>query len=100
MVDAALSFDEKFVDIRGRLADVCVGRARIPFLMPAHPHAATARTSDIARGERDVHESAVRPVVVVTPDEALLVCEHRSASEHRPASAGRSILPICGFGRR
>ena len=80
VVDAALSFDEKLVDIRGRLAYVCVGRARIPFLMPAHPDAATARTSDISRGECNVHESAVRSVVVVTPDKALLVGEHRTAS--------------------
>ena len=44
--------------------------------MSAHAHAAAAGSADIAGRKRDVHQRAVGAIVVVAPDQALLVGEH------------------------
>ena len=41
--------------------------------MAAEADAAAARPADIASGERDIHQRAIRAVVVVAPDDAFLV---------------------------
>jgi hypothetical protein len=56
--------------------------------MTAHADAPAAGPTNIAGRERNVHEGAIGPVIVVPPDEALLV------SKHRPP-AGATLL---GFG--
>ena len=56
--------------------------------MTAHADAAPAGAADIAGRQRNVHEGAVGPVIVVAPDQALLIGEHRP-----PASAA-----LLGFG--
>ena len=61
-----------------------VGRAGIALLVAAEAHAAAAGTADVAGRERHVHQRAVGAVVVVAPDQALLVGEHRAA----PGTAG------------
>ena len=53
-----------------------VGRPRIAFLMAAHADAAAAGTTDVAGRQRHVHQRAVGAVIVVAPDQALLVGEH------------------------
>ena len=75
-MDAALAADQQLVDVGRGPAD---GHRRpdVAFLMAAHAHAAAAGPADIAGGERHVHERRVGPVVVVAPDQALLVAEHR-----------------------
>jgi hypothetical protein len=47
--------------------------------MAAEPDHAAARPPDVAGGEREVHERAVGAVVVVAPDQTLLVAEHGPA---------------------
>ena len=76
VVDAALAVDQQLVDIGGRPADMGVGRPRIALLMAAHADAAAAGPADIAGRQRDVHQRAVGAVVVVAPDQPLLVGEH------------------------
>ena len=99
VVDAALALDQQLVDIGGRPADMGVGRPRIAFLVAAHAHAAAAGTADIAGRERDVHERAVGAVVVVAPDQALLVGEHRAPARAALLWARRSTRPPCRSGR-
>lgn len=48
--------------------------------MPAETNAAAARAPDIAGRKRHVHDRAVGAVVVVAPDQPLLVREHRASS--------------------
>ena len=48
--------------------------------MTAHANATAAGTADIARRQRDIHQGAVGTVVVVAPDQALLVGEHRAVA--------------------
>ena len=55
-------------------------RTGIAFLVPAHAHAAAAGPADVAGGKRDVHQRGIGAVVVVAPDEALLVAEHGAAA--------------------
>ena len=55
--------------------------------MAAHPDAAAAFAAHIAGGERDIHQRCVGAVVVVAPDQALLVGEH-----------GAPTLSLLGFG--
>ncbi len=62
--------------------------------MAAHAHAAAARSADVSRRERHVHERAVGAVVVVAPDQTLLVGEHRPPPRAALLSAARSIRPI------
>ena len=76
VVDAALALDQQLVDVGRGPADEAVGRARIALLVAAHAHAAAAGPADIAGGERHVHQGPVGAVVVVAPDQALLVGEH------------------------
>ena len=71
--------DQELIDVRGRPRPRIIG-SRIALLMAAHAHAAAARPTHIAGGERHVHERAVGTVVVVSPDQALLVREHGSAA--------------------
>ena len=87
VVHTAPAVDQKLVDIGGGLADMGIGRTRVAFLMSAHAHATAAGPADVAGGQRDVHQGRVGAVVVVAPDEALLVAEHRA-----PAP------PVLGFG--
>ena len=75
MVDAAVAVEQKLVDIGRRLSAGIVG-AHVAFLVAADANAAAARTSDVAGRERNVHQRAVGMVVVVAPDQALLVGEH------------------------
>ena len=84
VVDAAAAFDEELVDIGRRSPDVGIGWTRIALLVSAEPNDAAAGASDIAGREREVHDGAVGAVVVVPPDDALLVAEHRAA----PLAAG------------
>src|SRR5690606_10866808 len=63
-----------------RPADMGVARAHIALLVAAETDAAAARLADVAGGERDVHQRAVGPVVVVAPDQALLVADHGAAT--------------------
>src|SRR5260370_35802642 len=44
--------------------------------MPTHANAAAAGTPDVAGRQRHVHKGAVGAVVVVAPDEALLIGKH------------------------
>ncbi len=76
VVDASATLDQQLVDIGRGPADVRVGRTRVAFLVAAHAHAAATRTADVAGGEGDVHERGVGAVVVVAPDEALLIGKH------------------------
>src|SRR3546814_14779957 len=76
-MNAALPLDEELVDVGRRPSDMGIGRACIALLVAAHPHAATALTPDVAGRQRDVHQRRIGAVVVVAPDEALLVSEHR-----------------------
>ncbi len=79
-MDAALALDQQLVDVGGRPADVGVRGAHVAFLMAAHAHASAADTPDIAAGEGDVHQGGDGAVVVVAPDHALLVGEHRAST--------------------
>ena len=83
---AALVLDQQLVDVSCRPADMRVRRTRISLRAAAHAHAAAARSADIAGRQRHVHQRAVGAIVVVAPDEAFLVGEHRAAS--RPALLG------------
>ena len=76
VMHAALAANKELVDISRGSADVRIRRSRITFLMAAHPNAAAARSADVAGGERYIHQSAIGAVVVVSPDQALLVGEH------------------------
>src|SRR5690606_39132435 len=80
VVDTALALDQQPVHIWRGLADMAVARAHVAFLVSAEPDHAAARPADIASGKREVHQSAVGPVVVVAPDQPLLVSEHGAAS--------------------
>ena len=78
VVHTALAVDQQLVDIGGGLADMGIGRPRVAFLMSAHAHATPAGPADVAGRKGDVHQRRVGAVVVVAPDEALLVAEHRA----------------------
>ena len=76
VVDAALSLDQELVDIGRRPSDMGIGRTHIALLVAAHAHAAAAFAADIAGRQRNIHQRGVGAVVVVAPDQALLVGEH------------------------
>ncbi len=78
VMHAAFALDQELVDIGRGPSDMRVRWARIAFLMAAHAHAAAAGTPDVAGGQRHVHKRAVGAVVVVAPDEALLIGKHGS----------------------
>ena len=78
VMHAAFAFDQQLVDIGGRTADMGIRWPRIAFLVPAHAHAAAAGAADVAGRQRHVHQRAIGAVVVVAPDEPLLVGEHRA----------------------
>ena len=88
-MDAALALDQQLVDIGGGPADMRIGWAHIAFLVAAHADAAAAWPADIAGRERNVHQRPVGAVVVVAPDQALLVGEHRAPAA--PPSFGSAI---------
>ena len=103
VVDAALALDQQLVDIGRRPADMGVGRPDIAFLVAAHAHAAAARPADIAGRQRDVHQRAVGAVVVVAPDQALLVGEHGPPAlavlglgdpARPPSGSARRVRPV------
>ena len=79
VVDPALAFDQELVDVGRGPADVRVRRPDVAFLVPTEAHAAAAWPADVAGGERQVHDGRIGPVVVVAPDQPLLVAEHRPA---------------------
>ncbi len=87
VMNAALALDQQLVDIGGGPADMGIGGTHIAFLVAAHAHAAAAIATDIAGGERDVHERGIGAIVVVAPDQAFLVGEH-----------GASTLAVLGLG--
>ena len=78
VMNASLALQEKLVDIGRRSADVGVRGSHVAFLVTAHANAAAAGTADVARRQRDIHQGAVGPVIVVAPDQPLLVGEHRA----------------------
>ena len=80
VVHAALAADQELVDVGRGLADMGVGRAGVALLVTAEADAAAAGPADVAGRERHVHQRAVGAVVVVAPDQALLVGEHRAAT--------------------
>ena len=53
-----------------------VGRSRVAFLVAAHPHTTAPGPTDISGGQCDVHQRAVRAVVVISPNQPLLISEH------------------------
>ena len=73
VVDASPALDQQLVDVGSRLADMRITGTGVALLMAAHAHAAATRTADVARRERHVHERSVGTVVVVAPDETLLI---------------------------
>ena len=75
VMNAAFAADQQLIDIGRRLAAGIVG-SDIAFLMAAHAHAAAAWPADIAGRQRDVHQRLVGAVIVVAPDQSLLVSEH------------------------
>ena len=79
VVHAAFAGDQELIDV-GRWPRPGIVGPRIAFLMAAHAHAAAAGSPDIAGRKRDVHQRAVGAIVVVAPDQALLVGEHRAAA--------------------
>ena len=79
VMHAAFALDQELVDIGRGPSDMRVRRARIAFLMAAHANAAAAGTPDVAGRERHVHERAVGAIVVVAPDQALLIGKHGAA---------------------
>src|SRR5919106_1593953 len=60
-----------------RSPDMSVRRPRIALLVPSKADATTAGAADVSRRQREVHERAVGPVIVVAPDQAFFVGEHR-----------------------
>lgn len=87
VVHPSPALDQQLVDIGRRPPHMGVGGAGVSFLVPAEAHAATSRPTDVAGGESDIHERAVGAVVVVAPDQALLIGEHGAAA--RIAVLGR-----------
>ena len=87
VMHAALALDQQLVDVGGGFADMGVGWTRVAFLVAAHAHAAATGPADVAGGQRDVHERGIGAIVVVAPDETLLVAEH-----------GAATLAVLGFG--
>ena len=102
VMDAALAADQQLIDIGCRLSAGIVG-PDIAFLMAAHADATAAGAADIAGRERDIHEGAVGPVIVVAPDQALLIGEHRPPSSAALFGLGdpaRRLADIVGFEAR
>jgi hypothetical protein len=95
VVDAAFALDQQLVHIGSGTPDKRIGGPRITFLMASHPHTSTARTPDVSGSGREVHERAVGPVIVVAPDQALFIGEHRA-----PARAALLGLSDPGGGLR
>src|SRR5262249_8507693 len=103
VVDPAFALDEQLVHIGSRTPDKGIRRPRITLLMTPHPHTSATRTPDVSSSERDVHKSAVGAVIVVTPNQALLIGEHGASS--RPAllwlsDPGRGLGDLIGGGHR
>ena len=94
VMHAAFTADQQLVDVRCGLAHMCIGGPRVAFLVTAKPHATAPRPADVAGRKRDVHQRPVGAVVVVAPDQPLLVGEHRA-----PTRAARLRLrnPLCRF---
>jgi hypothetical protein len=67
----ALAVDQFLVDVD--LAVAGVGRARVALLMAAHAHHAGAAPSNVVRGVHKVDQGRLDEIVVVAPDDALLV---------------------------
>ncbi len=80
VMDAAATFDQEFVDIGSRTPNVSIGRTRIALLMASEPNNAATRTADVAGRKRQVYDGAVGAVIVVAPDDSLLVAEHRASA--------------------
>src|SRR5271166_2017817 len=80
MMHASLIVYEDLINVRSRPADKRVGRTHIAFLVAAHANATAAWPAYVASCERDVHQRAVRSVIVIPPDESFFITEHRPAS--------------------
>jgi hypothetical protein len=93
MVDAAFAADDELVDVCRGFSIMRIGWTRIALLVATQPDAAAARATDVAGGQRDVHERLIYPVIVIAPDEALRV------SDHGPPSVA-ALLRLRDPGRR
>ena len=80
VVDAAFSANQELVDISRGTPHMSVGGPRIAFLMATHSHTASARPADVASRQRDIHQRSVGAVIIVSPDQPLLVGEHGAAA--------------------
>ena len=76
VVDCALAVDEELVDVRRGPADMTVAGPHVTLLVAAETHHAASGPPDISGRQREVHQRSVGAVVVVAPDQALLVGEH------------------------
>ena len=86
-MDAALTLDQQLIDVRCRLSDMGVGWPGIALLMATHAHHAAAFPADISGRQRQVHNRRDGTVIVIAPDDAFLIGEHRATS-----------LPLLRFG--
>ena len=73
MVHRATARDQELVEVGRGAADMTVAGPEVAFLVPTETADATAFATDVAGGESDVHQGADGAVVVVAPDDALLV---------------------------
>ena len=76
----ALARDQQLIDVGRRAAHMGIRRPHIAFLVTAETAHAAAFAADIAGGERNVHQRADGAIVVVAPDDALLVGGHAFAA--------------------
>src|SRR6185369_1715618 len=68
--------------------------------MPAHANTAAAWPTDIAGRQRHIHKGTIGAIVVVAPDEPLLIAEHGAptlATLLRHRDPFRSLDDLFGF---
>ena len=71
-----LALNDRLVDVD--LAVAGIGRTGVALLVAAHAHDASPAPADIARGQHHVDQRRLDQVVVVAPDDALLIGVHRA----------------------
>jgi hypothetical protein len=80
VMDLALARDQQLVDIGRGTADMRIRGTHVAFLVAAETADATTLAADVAGRQRDVHQGADGAVVVVAPDDALLIGRHAFAA--------------------
>ena len=80
VVHAAQTPDQELVDIFRRSSNMAFGRAEISLLVTAKSAGTTTFAANVTGCQRDVHQRADRAVIVVAPDDALLVAGHAFAA--------------------